>query len=65
MIMAGTKHFKGNLQSSNDSDTAEAIYNACRLYNSGLINKGDLSDAQGAKASYVSDMAHRPQGAAN
>jgi hypothetical protein len=34
MVMADTKHFKANLEENNNQDTAEAIYEACRLYNS-------------------------------
>lgn len=62
MVMAGTRHFKANLEQNNNSDTAEAIYEACRLYNSGSLNKSDLSDGLGATASYVSDICNRLQG---
>lgn len=65
MVMAGTKHFKQNLESNNNSDTAEAIYEALRLYNSGSINKQNLSDGKGATNSYVSDIANRLLGVVN
>ena len=62
MVEAGTRHFKQNLEDNNNADTAEAIYEACRLYNSGSINKSNLSAGRGATASYVSDIANRLQG---
>jgi Mn-dependent DtxR family transcriptional regulator len=65
MVMAGTKHFKGNLQQLDDKDTAETIYRALRLYNSGSINESNLSDGMGATPSYVSDIANRLQGRTN
>lgn len=46
MIMAGTKHFKENLKQVGDKDNEECIYEALRLYNSGSMNKADLSDGK-------------------
>ena len=65
MVLAGTKHFKANLQQLDDQDTASTIYRALRLYNSGSINEGNLSDGKGATPSYVSDIANRLQGRTN
>jgi hypothetical protein len=65
MVMAGTRHFKGNLQQCDNQDTASTIYRALRLYNSGSINEGNLSDGMGATPSYVSDIANRLQGRTN
>lgn len=63
MINAGTKHFKADLRSNLDDDSAKAIYEALRLYNSGRVNKNNLSDpGTGATPSYVSDVANRLQG---
>ncbi|KZF23506.1 hypothetical protein L228DRAFT_267504 [Xylona heveae TC161] len=62
MVMAGTEHYKGNLKQEGDKDTADCIYKALRLYNSGSINEGNLSDGKGATNSYVSDIANRLQG---
>lgn len=59
MVRAGTKHFKANLKEFGDNNTAECYYKAMRAYNSGSVNANDLSDARGATASYVSDMANR------
>ena len=42
------------------SSGAEALYRAARMYNSGSIAAdGNLSDANGATACYVSDVANR------
>ncbi|RDW88409.1 hypothetical protein BP6252_00441 [Coleophoma cylindrospora] len=65
MVIAGTKHFKANLKQLDNADTATTIYRALRLYNSGSINENNLSDAKGATASYVSDIANRLQGRTN
>ncbi|KUJ16714.1 uncharacterized protein LY89DRAFT_585493 [Mollisia scopiformis] len=65
MVMAGTKHFKGNLEQEGDADNAVTIYEALRLYNSGRIDKRNLSNPEGATASYVSDIANRLQGRTN
>ena len=65
MVLAGTKHFKANLQQLDDQDTASTIYRALRLYNSGSINEGNLSDGKGATPSYVSDICNRLQGRTN
>jgi hypothetical protein len=65
MVMAGTKHFKANLEQVGDQDTASTIYRALRLYNSGSINESNLSDGKGATPSYVSDIANRLQGRTN
>ena len=63
MIKAGTQHFKQNLESNDNEDTATAIYEALRLYNSGSVNKHDLSDpTKPGTPSYVSDIASRLQG---
>lgn len=65
MVNAGTNHFKANLKQLDNADTASTIYRALRLYNSGKINEANLSDGQGATASYVSDIANRLQGRTN
>ncbi|MCJ1246775.1 hypothetical protein MMC30_003984 [Trapelia coarctata] len=65
MVVAGTKHYKANLQQLDNKDTAETIYKALRLYNSGSINESNLSDGKGATDSYVSDIANRLQGRIN
>jgi hypothetical protein len=65
MVMAGTRHYKANLQQLDDADTATTIYRALRLYNSGSINEANLSDGVGATDSYVSDIANRLQGLTN
>lgn len=65
MVNAGTKHYKANLEQVGNADTAECIYKALRLYNSGSMNENNLSDAKGATASYVSDIANRLQGRVN
>jgi hypothetical protein len=65
MVVAGTKHFKQNLIQVGNQDTADNIYRALRLYNSGSINDSNLSDPMGATASYVSDIANRLQGRTN
>lgn len=65
MVLAGTKHFKANLEQVGNADTAEAIYQALRIYNSGSLNPNDLSDGRGATPSYVSDIANRLQGRTN
>lgn len=62
MVQAGTNHFKDNLRELDDQDTASTIYRALRLYNSGSLNDGNLSDGKGAIDSYVSDLANRLQG---
>jgi hypothetical protein len=62
MIMAGTKHFKSNLQQLDNADSAETIYQALRLYNSGRVDKSNLSNGLGATDDYVSDIANRLQG---
>lgn len=62
MVVAGTNHFKQNLIQVGNQDTADNIYRALRLYNSGSVNNNNLSDAMGATASYVSDIANRLQG---
>jgi hypothetical protein len=38
MIMAGTKHFKSNLEQTGNQDSEQSIYQALRLYNSGSMN---------------------------
>jgi hypothetical protein len=38
MVLAGTKHFKGNLEQTGNQDSAQSIYQALRLYNSGSMN---------------------------
>jgi hypothetical protein len=65
MVMAGTQHYKGNLEQLDNADTASTIYRALRLYNSGSIDEGNLSDGKGATDSYVSDIANRLQGGTN
>lgn len=44
MIMAGTKHFKGNLEQVGNGDDAATIYKALRLYNSGQVDESNLND---------------------
>lgn len=65
MVIAGTKHFKGNLQQTGNQDNEKSIYEALRYYNSGSINVNNLSDGKGATDSYVSDIANRLQGRTN
>jgi hypothetical protein len=65
MVVAGTKHYKSNIEQVGNADTAEAIYQACRLYNSGSLDKNNLSNGLGATPSYVSDIANRLQGRTN
>jgi hypothetical protein len=64
MVVAGTNHFKQNLIQVGNQDTADNIYRALRLYNSGSVNNDNLSDPMGPNmtASYVSDIANRLQG---
>jgi hypothetical protein len=38
MVLAGTKHFKGNLEQTGNQDSAQSIYQALRLYNSGSMD---------------------------
>jgi hypothetical protein len=38
MIIAGTKHFKANLDATGNQDSEKSIYQALRLYNSGSMN---------------------------
>jgi hypothetical protein len=65
MITIGTNHFKGNLKNWGDQLSGQSIYPALREYNSGSVNPNDLSDAQNATASYVSDIANRLTGWVN
>lgn len=65
MIMAGTQHFKDNLNAEGDAWDANTIYTALRLYNSGSVDTNNLSDGMGATNSYVSDIANRLQGRTN
>jgi hypothetical protein len=44
MVIAGTKHFKANLEQTGNQDSAQAIYQALRLYNSGSMN-ANVSDS--------------------
>jgi hypothetical protein len=53
MVTAGTSHFKGNLQQLGNGDDAATIYSALRLYNSGVLDANNLSDGEGATASYL------------
>ena len=59
------EHFKDDLRSFGNGDDASTIYKALRRYNSGQVNESNLSDAQGAFANYVSDIANRLQGRTN
>lgn len=43
MVLAGTKHFKANLEQTGNQDSAKSIYEALRLYNSGSLN-ANVSD---------------------
>ena len=65
MIRAGTQHYKGNLAQRGNAWDAPTVYAALRLYNSGSIDDGNLSNGMGATDSYVSDIANRLQGRAN
>jgi len=38
MVVAGTNHFKANLEQTGNQDSAESIYQALRLYNSGTMD---------------------------
>ena len=58
----GTAAGGGMVQAINDPKTGGNVYVALRTYNSGRANLQDLSDPQGATASYVSDMANRVLG---
>ncbi|RFU32374.1 Beta-glucosidase/Glucan 1,3-beta-glucosidase/Glucan endo-1,3-beta-D-glucosidase, partial [Scytalidium lignicola] len=62
----GTSQGGGLVQWFNDQNVGASTngnpYEVARGYNSGSINYNDLSDAQGATASYVSDIANRVQG---
>lgn len=62
MVTAGTMHFKRDLVTQGNGDDAATIYSALRRYNSGTVNPNNLSDGEGATASYVSDIAYRLQG---
>lgn len=64
MISCGTKHFATNFQSQGGQNTADTIYQALREYNSGSVDKSDLSTAPNGAgvSSYVSDIAQRLQG---
>lgn len=44
MIMAGTKHFKKNLEQQGNGDDAKTIYEALRLYNTGRVDVNNLND---------------------
>jgi hypothetical protein len=65
MVRGGTQHFKANLQNWGNKWSGESIYPALREYNSGSVNKDNLSDGRGATAEYVSDIAQRLQGWVN
>jgi hypothetical protein len=41
------RNFEGNLQQLDNADTVTTIYHALRLYNSGSIIEGNLSDGKG------------------
>lgn len=58
--MAGTKHFKGNLEQLGNADTASTIYRALRLYNSGSINEANLSDGKEATRLTVAHVGATP-----
>ncbi|KAG0652805.1 hypothetical protein D0Z07_0645 [Hyphodiscus hymeniophilus] len=63
----GTSQGPGLVQWFNDVDgvsgkTGGNPYSVARGYNSGTIDFSNLSDAEGATASYVSDIANRLQG---
>lgn len=65
MVKAGTKHFKANVEQAGNKDDASTIYRALRIYNSGSVDEGNLSDGKGATPEYVSDIANRLQGRTN
>ena len=67
MVMAGTKHFKRNLQDRGNGDDARTIYEACREYNTGRVNPRNLNDdktsnGQGTDPDYVSKIVGHLQG---
>ena len=66
MIRGGITTLKENLTQlgagPQQLNEPEFIYPALRKYNSGSVNKENLSDGIGATASYVSDIAVRLQG---
>lgn len=64
MISCGITHFAGNFKEQGGHNTAETVYSALREYNSGSVDKTDLSvTPNGAGvASYVSDISQRLQG---
>ncbi len=65
MVVAGTNHYKSNLEQVGNLDTAECIYWALRLYKSGSLDKSNLSYGERATPSYVSDIANRLLGRTN
>ena len=58
----GTINGPGIVQDLNDPSTNGNLWAALRTYNSGSYNPNDISDARGATASYVSDIANYLQG---
>lgn len=66
MILAGARHFKGNLSQEGNDDDAMTIYRALRLYNSGMVDPNDLNnDWTGnghSDPEYVSVIANYLQG---
>lgn len=64
MITCGMTHFQGNYQDQGGANTIDTYYPALREFNSGSVDKTDLSIAPNGAGvtSYVSDIAQRLQG---
>lgn len=58
----GTSSGPGLVQLFNNIETAGNVYEVLREYNSGNINYDNLSDAEGATAAYVSNIANYLKG---
>ncbi len=66
MIIDGTQGTSSGDGLAHGLNTYGDVYDAARVYNSGSIaSSGDLSDANGATACYVSDVANRLTGWVN
>lgn len=64
MISCGVTHFAENLKTQGGKNDAETIYTALREYNSGKVDKSNLSVLPNGAGvpSYVSDISQRLQG---
>ena len=58
----GTAAGGGLVQVLNEATSGGNVYTAARVYNSGKADATNLSDGDGATASYVSDVANRVTG---